>query len=145
MLKHISQILKQKGSKVWTIAPDAKIYDALELMVAQNIGALAVLNEGRLVGIFSERDYARRVVLCGLNSRDNTVSEAMSTEICYVSPETSIEEAMAIVTEKRCRHLPVMNNGQLVGMASIGDLVKATIDDKDFTIEQLTKYIKGDL
>lgn len=145
MATFISQILKRKGSVVWSIAPDAKIYEALALMAEKNIGALVVLEAGRLVGLFTERDHARKVDLCGLNSKTDTVRQAMSEDLYHVTPQTSVEEAMAIVTESRNRHLPVLENSKLVGLASIGDLVKATLDEKDFAIEQLTKYIKGDL
>lgn len=141
----ISQILRRKGSKVWCIAPQARIYEALELMAENNIGALVVLEEGRVVGLFTERDHCRKVDLGGLNAKTDTVGQAMATEIYFVTPQTSVEEAMAVVTESRNRHLPVLENGKLVGLASIGDLVKAALDEKDFAIEQLTKYIKGDL
>lgn len=145
MATFISQILKHKGSKVWTIAPEAKIYEALALMKKNNIGALVVLDAGRVVGLFTERDHCRKVDLCGLNSKTDTVGQAMSKDVYSVTPQTTVEEAMAIVTESRNRHLTVLEDGELVGLASIGDLVKATLDEKDFAIEQLTSYIKGDL
>jgi len=143
MFKFIAQILTAKGRDVLSIAPDACVYDALALMAEKNVGALVVLEEGRIVGMFSERDHARNVDLRGLDSRSATVGQTMSEDLYYVTPETSVAEAMAIVTETRHRHLLVMEDDRLVGLASIGDLVKASLDEKDFVIEQLTKYIKG--
>jgi CBS domain-containing protein len=144
MSKSISQILKLKGSDVWSISSTTKIYDALVLMAEKGVGALVVIDEGKVVGIFSERDHARKVDIEGRCSQKTLVSQVMSTDIRYVTPETSVEEAMSIVTESRRRHMPVMENDQLVGLASIGDLVKASLDEKDFVIKQLEKYIKGD-
>lgn len=144
MSKSISQILKLKGSDVWSISSNTKIYDALVLMAEKGVGALVVIDEGKVVGIFSERDHARKVDIEGRCSQKTLVSQVMSVDIRYVTPETSVEEAMSIVTESRRRHLPVMENDQLVGLASIGDLVKASLDEKDFVIKQLEKYIKGD-
>ncbi len=144
MSKSIAQILKIKGSDVWSIRPDAKVYDALELMAEKGVGALVVMEEGQVVGIFTERDHARKVDLEGRCSQKVAVRQVMSEDICYITPETSVDEAMSIVTESRRRHLPVMENDQLVGLASIGDLVKASLDEKDFVIKQLKKYIKGD-
>jgi len=144
MSKFIAQILKLKGNDVWCIAPDAKVYDALALMAEKGVGALVVIEEGKVVGIFTERDHARKVDLEGLSSQKCAVSQAMSEDISFISPEASVDEAMSIMTENRCRHLPVMENDQLVGLASIGDLVKASLDEKDFVIKQLEKYIKGD-
>lgn len=145
MLEHISQILKAKGSKVWCIAPDATVYDALAMMADKGVGALVVLQEGRVVGIFGERDFVLKVDLCGLSAQTTLVGQVMSKDIYYASPGTTIDEAMAIVTESHHRHLPVIENEQLVGLVSIGDLVKASLDKKDFVIKQLTKYIKGEL
>lgn len=144
MSETIDQILKQKGNEVWCIAPDAKVYDALKMMAEKGVGALVVLEEGKVVGIFSERDYAFKVDLCGLSSQNTLVRQVMSGDVSYITPHTSVDEAMAIVTDNRSRHLPVIENEQLVGLASIGDLVKASLDQKDFVIKQLKKYIKGD-
>ncbi len=144
MSKSIAQILKIKGSDVWSISSDATVYDALVLMAEKGVGALVVIDKGELVGIFTERDHARKVDLEGRCSQKVAVGQVMSVDICYITPQTSVDEAMSIVTESRRRHLPVMENGQLVGLASIGDLVKASLDEKDFVIKQLKKYIKGD-
>ncbi|PLX89522.1 MAG: histidine kinase [Desulfuromonas sp.] len=140
----IAQILKLKGRDVWSIAADARVYDALELMAEKRVGALVVLEQGQVVGVFSERDYTLKVDLCGRSSREASVREVMSTDVYCVTPETSVDEAMAITTESRSRHLPVMENGELVGLTSIGDLVKAALDEKDFVIKHLNKYIKGE-
>lgn len=144
MSKSIAQILKIKGSDVWSISSDAMVYDALVLMAEKGVGALVVIDKGELVGIFTERDHARKVDLEGRCSQKVAVRQVMSVDICYITPQTSVDEAMSIVTESRRRHLPVMENDQLVGLASIGDLVKASLDEKDFVIKQLKKYIKGD-
>jgi CBS domain-containing protein len=144
MSKSIAQILKLKGSAVWSIGSEARVYDALALMAEKGVGALVVIDQDQVVGIFTERDHARKVDLEGRCSQKAFVRQVMSEEICYVSPQVSVDEAMAIMTDKRCRHLPVMDNEQLVGLASIGDLVKASLDEKDFEIKQLKKYIKGE-
>ena len=143
MRETIAQILDTKGHGVWCIAPDAKVYDALTMMRDKQVGALVVVEAGQVVGLFSERDYATKVDLCGSTCQIATVREVMTEEVYCVAPETSIEEAMALVTQSRCRHLPVMAGGKLVGLASIGDLVKATLDEKEFVIDQLKKYIQG--
>ena len=143
MLRTIAQILDAKGHKVWCVAPDAKIPDALNIMRDKQVGALVVVEGKQVVGLFSERDYATKVDFCGNNCSVLTVRDVMSKEVYCVTPGTSIEEAMVLVTKSRCRHLPVLENDHLVGLASIGELVKATIDEKDFLIKQLTQYIKG--
>ena len=144
MSKSIAQILKLKGAEVWSTSAEDTVYDALALMAEKGVGALIVMEEGKVVGIFTERDHARKVDLEGRCSQKCKIRQVMSTDIRYITPETSVDEAMAIVTESRRRHLPVMENDQLVGLASIGDLVKASLDEKDFVIKQLKKYIKGD-
>ena len=143
MLESIKQILDRKGHDVLCIEPDINLYEALRLMADKNVGALVVMEEGQVVGMFSERDYARELEFCSHSCLTIKVRDLMSKDIYFAQPETSIDEAMAIVTETRCRHLPVMSDGEIVGLVSIGDLVKATIDEKDFVISQLTKYIKG--
>lgn len=144
MLQNLKQVLDLKGHDVFVIEPDAAVYDALKLMADNNVGALIVKEEGRLVGLFSERDYARELEFCSHSCLTVKVRDVMSDEVYFAKPETSIDEAMAIVTETRCRHLPVMDGDELVGLVSIGDLVKATIDEKNFVIRQLEKYIKGE-
>lgn len=144
MSKSIAQILKLKGSDVWSVSPDATVYDALALMAEKGVGALVVKDGGQVVGIFTERDHARKVDLGGRCSQKAFVRQVMSEEVCYICPQATVDEAMAIMTDNRCRHLPVMEDDQLVGLASIGDLVKASLDEKDFVIKQLKKYIKGD-
>ena len=143
MLESVKQILDRKGHDVLYITPDASVYDALKKMAENNVGALVVMENGHVAGIFSERDYARELEFCRHSCQSIKVRDVMSNEIYFVKPETLIDEAMAIVTETRCRHLPVMNGEEMVGMVSIGDLVKASIDKKDFVIRQLEKYIKG--
>ena len=143
MSRSISQILHLKGRYVWSIAPDASTYDALKLMAEKSVGALVVLDKGRVLGIFSERDHVRKVDLLGHRSQDKAVRDAMTEDIYHVNPATSVEEAMAIVTNSRTRYLPVMEDNQLIGLASIGDLVKALLDEKEYEIKQLMKYIKG--
>jgi CBS domain-containing protein len=144
MTKPIAQILKIKGREVHSIAPDATIYEALQIMADAGIGGLVVLDQDKVVGVFTERDHVRKVDLNGLSSQRDLVHQVMSEDICYVTPEVSVDEAMAVMTEHRCRHLPVMEKGRLVGLVSIGDLVKASLEEKDFVIKQLKKYIKGD-
>jgi CBS domain-containing protein len=145
MTKSIAQILKQKGRTVYSTTPETKIFDALKVMADNGVGALVVLDEKEhVVGIFSERDHVRKVDLDGRCSHRAFIHQVMSEDVCYVTPEISVDEAMAIMTENRCRHLPVMEKGRLVGLVSIGDLVKASLEEKDFVIKQLKKYIKGD-
>lgn len=144
MLESVKQILDRKGHDVLYITPEASVYDALRKMAENNIGALVVMENGHVAGIFSERDYARELEFCSQSCRSIKVRDVMSKDIYFVKPDTLIDEAMAIVTETRCRHLPVMNGEEMVGMVSIGDLVKASIDKKDFVIRQLEKYIKGE-
>ena len=139
----VRQILKDKGSQVWSVEPTAMVYSALQLMADKEIGALLVLAEGMLVGIFSERDYARKVILHGKTSAETRVSEVMSPDVVTVGAEQSIAECMALMTEKRFRHLPVVEGGQILGVISIGDVVKAIITDQQFVIEQLESYISG--
>ena len=142
-MKTVRDLLKQKGRDVWSIAPDSTVYDALKLMAEKNIGALLVIDAGRPVGIFSERDYARQVILKGKTSKDTPVREVMTAKVVFVRPEQSIEECMALMTDKRFRHLPILEEGALVGILSIGDVVKAVISEKDFLIEQLANYISS--
>lgn len=142
-MKNVAQILKQKGDQVWSIGPDAMVYQALKLMADKDIGALMVLEGDRLVGVISERDYARKVILQGKSSLDTPVREIMTHHVVCVRPEQSVEECMALMTQHRIRHLPVVAGGSLAGLVSIGDVVKASIDEKDFMIQQLESYITG--
>lgn len=139
----VRQLLRGKAHHIWSITPDSLVYDALKLMAEKEVGALLVLEAGKLVGIISERDYARKVMLKGKSSLDTPVREIMSPKVFFVRPEQTIEECMALMTEKRIRHLPVLEDDQVIGVVSIGDLVKAVIDEKDFMIKQLHNYITG--
>ncbi len=142
-MKTIAQLLRSKGKHVWTINPDATVYDALQLMEEKNIGALVVTKDNMPVGIISERDYARKGILKGLSSQNTRVSEIMVSRILCIKSDSSIEEGMALMSDKRIRHLPVVEDEKLLGIVSIGDLVTATIEEQKFTIEQLTHYING--
>ena len=142
-MKRVKDILDVKGRDIWSIAPDVSVYDAMELMADKEIGSLMVMEGTKLVGIISERDYARKVILQGRSSRTTQVREIMTSRVVYAQPDQNIEECMALVTEKRVRHLPVIDEGQLVGVISIGDLVKSIISEQKFIIEQLERYIRG--
>lgn len=137
----IRQLLDDKGTEVWSISPDAWVYDAVALMAEKEIGALIVIEGGRIVGLVSERDYARKVILKGRVSRETQVRDIMTTRVVYAHPEQTVEECMAILTDQRIRHLPVMDQEKLIGIISIGDLVKAIINEQKFLIEQLVQYI----
>ncbi len=137
----VKQMLESKPRGVVTIAPNASVFEALELMAERDIGAVVVVDDGYVVGILSERDYARKVILHNKSSRDITVDEIMTDRVLYVGPTHTVEECMALMTDKRIRHLPVMDRDRLVGVLSIGDLVKATISEQDYTIRQLERYI----
>ncbi len=143
-MNFVNELLKNKGKEVWSLTPDSRVFDALEIMADKNIGAMPVLESEKIVGMFSERDYARKVILKGKASKDTHVEEIMSTKIHIVNPEQSIEECMALMTENRIRHLPVLDNGNLVGLISIGDVVKAIISEQEFMMGQLENYITGD-
>jgi CBS domain-containing protein len=137
----VQQILNGKGSQVYTISPGATVFDALKLMGEREVGALIVTEGSRLVGIISERDYARKVILRGRTSRDTLVREIMTANVITAHPYQSVEECMTLMTERRIRHLPVMSSGRLAGMISIGDLVKSIIAEQQYVIEQLETYI----
>ena len=142
-MKVIKEILDSKGREVWTVGPDDSVFDALAIMADREIGALVVVEGGRPVGLLSERDYARNVVLKGRMSKDTPVRDIMATRVICASPDQSVEECMALITDKRIRHLPVIDGGDLVGIISIGDLVKAIIAEQQFVIAQLEHYISG--
>ena len=137
----VSQILKAKGNKIWSIAPQETAYKALQLMSEKNLGAVLVIDKGKVVGIFTERDYARKVILKGKSSKTTPVSELMTKEVLCVDPETSVENCMSLMTEKFVRHLPVMEKKQLVGVVTQGDVVKQLIADQKFENEELERYI----
>jgi CBS domain-containing protein len=143
MKSTVKEFLGQKDRNVWTIDSDATVYDALVKMSKKGIGALVVLENGKLAGIFSERDYARKVVLYGKSSRESKVSEFMTKEITYVKPETTIEECMTLLSKKHIRHLPVMEGEDLVGVITIRDVLKKVIEDQQLTIQNLEDYIYG--
>jgi CBS domain-containing protein len=142
-VKTIRQILEEKGGSVVTTTPDATVLEALTRMAERNIGALVVLDGGRLAGLMSERDYARKVVLEGRSSRETPVREIMTDEVVCVGMEQTVDGCMALMTERRFRHLPVVENDKVVGVISIGDVVKALIEHQQFTIDELTHYILG--
>jgi CBS domain-containing protein len=139
----VSDILSTKGRNVWSIEPGASVYDAMKLMAEKGVGALIVREGEHVAGVISERDYARKVILEGRSSRTTEVRQIMTAHVLYAGPEQTIEECMAIMTDKRVRHLPVLEQERLVGVISIGDLVKAIISEQQFRIEQLEQYIKG--
>lgn len=138
---NVRQLLAQKGSRVETVHPDQTVYEALETMAAANIGALVVTAEGSIVGILSERDYARKIILVGKASRDTSVREIMSSPVITITPAATMEECMQMMTERRLRHLPVVEDDRMVGIVSIGDVVKTVISEQEFMIEQLQSYI----
>ena len=140
-MKTIRQLLEAKGSQIYDIAPQARVFDALKLMADRQVGALLVTENGKLVGVISERDYARKVILHGKSSYDIPVREIMTSKVITVHPGQSVEECMALMTEKRIRHLPVMEGERLIGILSIGDLVKEVIAEQEATIKQLESYI----
>lgn len=142
-MANVEKLLKIKGAQTWTIGPKASVYEALQEMSDKDAGALLVIEEGKLVGIFTERDYARKLILKGRFSKDTQVDELMTRDVLYVERHNSIEDCMVLMTNKRVRHLPVMDNGQLVGIVTIGDVVKHIIAAQESTIAQLENYIAG--
>lgn len=146
MTATVRQMLQEKASaNVQTVAPDSTVYDALSLMAGKDISALLVTEGERLVGIFTERDYARKVILQGRSSRETRVGELMTQNLLTISPSQTVDDVMAMMTENRIRHLPVVERGKLVGIVSIGDAVKAVMDEQKRTIDQLSHYIAGDI
>jgi CBS domain-containing protein len=144
-MKPVGHILKSKPDRtVYTIAPTASVFDALQLMAEKSIGALVVTEGEQVVGIITERDYARKVILMARSSKETTVRDIMTSSVMYVRPDHTSEECMVLMTENRLRHLPVMDSGKLVGLISIGDLVKDIISEQKFIIEQLEHYITGE-
>lgn len=139
----VGSILRHKGSTVWSVAPDASVYQAMSVMAEKSIGALPVIADGELVGILSERDYARKVALQSRSSMDTAVAEIMTTPVLSVTPDQTIDECMKVMTLKRIRHLPVVEHGQVVGIVSIGDLVRKVVTTQGEIIQQLQQYISG--
>jgi CBS domain-containing protein len=142
-MRSVEKLLQIKGNQTWSLEPQATVYEALQLMSDKEVGAILVLEEGKVVGIFTERDYARKLILKGKFSKDTAVRELMTQEVLYVDPHNTIDDCMVLMTNKRVRHLPVLDNGQLVGIVSLGDMVKHIISDQESTIAQLEKYITG--
>lgn len=143
VLETVRSILKQKGSQVWSVTPATTVYQAVEMMADKAVGALAVVSNNKIVGIISERDYARKVILKGKSSRETPVGKIMSGTVFTATPDYTVDDCMRIMTAHRIRHLPVVQGEDLVGMISIGDLVKAIISTQAETIDQLTNYIEG--
>jgi CBS domain-containing protein len=137
----IAEILRDKGSEVWSVSPDEVILDALKIMAEKGVGALLVMDNDKLVGIISERDYARKVALEGRSSRESKVSEIMSHRVLCARPDQTVQECMALMSDKRSRHLPILDHKKIIGIVSIGDLVKSIIADQQFEIENLQYYI----
>ena len=142
-MKIVVDILRAKGHDVWSIHPDATVYEALQLMAEKDVGALLVVEQEHLVGIFSERDYARKVILQGRSSLNTAVKQIMSDQVLVVRPEQTLEECMALMTQHHVRHLPVLDGQKLTGLISIGDVVKEMIADRDLEIEELENYVSG--
>jgi CBS domain-containing protein len=141
VMAKVKEILERKGRDVWSIEPTASVYEAMRRMAEKEVGALLVMEGVTLVGIISERDYARKVILQGRSSPTTRVSEIMTSRVAYTGPDQTVEECMAVMTDKRIRHLPVMEGGRVIGIISIGDLVKSIIAEQQFIIEQLERYI----
>ena len=139
----IRQILQEKGGDIWSVSPDETVYDTIRLMATKGVGALIVMKDDKLHGIISERDYARKVILEGRSSRDTTVGDICSAPAITISPKAQAEEGLALMTRKRIRHLPVVEDDELLGVVSIGDLVNAVIGDQQQLIEQLERYVSG--
>ena len=142
-MRIVKELLHGKGDEIWSIQPQDEVYQAIELMSEKNIGALLVMNEGRLEGILSERDYARKVILQGRSSRETLAKDIMTSTVLSISSSSTIEDCMRMMTDHKIRHLPVVDDGAVIGVISIGDVVKAIISDQEQTIEQLERYIAG--
>ena len=142
-MKSVTDILNAKGHDVWSVKPSDTVFEAVTLMAEKGVGALLAMEGDKLVGILTERDYARKVILEGKSSKDLSVKQVMTTHVLCVSPERTVDECMALMTEKRARHLPVLDHKRVVGVVSIGDLVKAVISEQQILIDQLQHYISG--
>ena len=137
----VSEVLKRKGRDVWSVAPEASIYQALKFMADKGVGALVVMEAGNIVGIFSERDYARQVALRGRSTKETLVADVMTKPVRYIPPWRTVDECMALMTDRRVRHLPVLDGGKLVGIVSIGDVVKTIISEQEFVIHELEAFV----
>jgi CBS domain-containing protein len=142
-MRTVEQLLQVKGTDIWSIEPLTTAYNALEIMAEKNVGALLVMEKEKVVGIFSERDYARKVILKDKSSKNTSVGELMTREVFYIDAKSTLEESMALMTAKRIRHLPILKNNQLIGIVTLGDVVRQIISDQQFAIRELEKYITG--
>ncbi len=142
-MKTIRQLLKVKGNDIWSVEPADSVYEAIVLMAEKGIGALLVMQGSETVGVLSERDYARKVILQGRSSKETAVREIMTPDVIFAGPDNTIEECLALMTDKRIRHLPIRDDQEVLGVVSIGDLVKTIISDQRFRIEQLERYVGG--
>ena len=142
-MRTVREILNKKGNLIWSVSPEATVYEALQVMAEKEAGAVLVIENGKVRGILSERDYARKIVLHGKFSKDTSVKDIMSDKVIYVEPSQSIEDCMSIMINKKIRHLPVMENNRLSGIISIGDVVEAVLEEKESVIGELTRFIQG--
>ena len=143
-MPRVRDLLSEKGNEVWSIGPAMSVYQAVEMMAKREVGALTVVDDaGNLIGIISERDYARRIILADRSSKETKVSEIMTKAVIATDEDATVDECMALVTHRRFRHLPVVKDGKLIGMVSVGDLVKSVLSDRDFKIDQLERYVRG--